>query len=394
MSWLERGFQRNTAGLLDSQTNPDTYQQMLSQYKRAAIADMVGSIGGSTPGYMNQTLGRIPGLLEQQQAQQRQAANQGVLDQYAQQGVLSPHQQALLANNPELMEHFFKERYTGRSLAPGSDFWMGGQVEHSVPNRPQAVGTDLVDPNTGRLIHRAPQNPGVNVNVGGEGPRYEIGSIPPGHRQVFDEQGRPTHQEVMPGTPPARELEREEQARQTQVWQQTQTAGALMRDAQNALQYLDAAPDSPLMRRAQKVIPGSPTARMDAALESVRSTVAINELMQLKQSGVGLGQVPQSQLQMLATLKGKLDDPYLPKDMLQVVLTDLIEGYQQVLSLMTPEDMATWSEMTRREVERAGAAGFGGPPRGPVGPAAPTAPSGQATHRWNPETQRVEPIQR
>lgn len=71
MRSLERGFQRNIAGLLNEQDHPEIYGGLLGQYKRSAIADMVGSLSGTNPGYMDQTLAQLPNLLAMDQAKRQ-----------------------------------------------------------------------------------------------------------------------------------------------------------------------------------------------------------------------------------------------------------------------------------------------------------------------------------
>ena len=406
MNWLERGFQRNTAGLLDQEANPDMYNQMLPAYKRAVIADALGSLGGSNPGHVNQTLGRIPGLLEQQQAAQRQAANQQVLAQYAEQGVLQPHQQALLGNNPELMEHFFKERYTGRNLAPGATYYSGGRDEFQAPNRPQVVGTDLVDPNTKELLHRAPQNPGVSVNVGGEGPRYEIGSVPPGYRQVYDEMGRPTHQEVMPGSPAQRELERQAETEEAKRQYRATVGGTVVQDANRALHLLEGAGffGAGAGARVGQMFTESDASTINNLVESIKGNIGVDQLQAMRESsptGGALGNVTERQLQGLQGLLGRLDITGRPEELeanlkrIHNLYMDQVHGTpeqiefagralglpdEQVQQMMFRYDLP-FDEFGRPRQSQAPA----------QGPAQMVPDSGAPpVRRWNPQTGRLE----
>lgn len=54
-------------------------------------------------------------------------------------------------------------------------------------------------------------------------------------------------------------------------------------------------------------IPGTPMHNFAARIDSIRGNAAIDQLLNIKQSGAGLGQVPQQQLNMLADMTGNLD---------------------------------------------------------------------------------------
>jgi len=54
-------------------------------------------------------------------------------------------------------------------------------------------------------------------------------------------------------------------------------------------------------------MPPTPAGRLKAQLDSVKSNIGIDKLIAIKKEGSGLGQVPQSQLEMLASVLGKMD---------------------------------------------------------------------------------------
>jgi len=392
-------------GLLD-QLPQEQQAQMRRKQMGAAIADGMMAYGGVKPFASQGVAGQVPGLLEEQQAAQRQAANQEVLAQYAQQGLLQPHQVQLLATNPDLMEHFFKERYTGRSIAPGAALTFGGEEQYRAPNRPQAVGTDLVRPDTGELIHRAPQAPGVSVNVGGEGPRYEIGAVPQGYRQVYDEAGRPTHQELLPGSPAAREQEMERATAEARDRYRAVVGGTVVQDANRALELLESTGFFGAGAGAHigRIFSESDAATLENLVKSIKGNIGVDQLQAMRESsptGGALGNVTERQLEGLQGLLGVLDVTGRPAELdanlkrIHNLYMDQVHGTPEQIEMVARakgiplEQVAPLMERHDLPFDE-----FGRRPSVEVGPVTPTGPSGQATHRWNPETQRVEPIQR
>jgi hypothetical protein len=80
-----------------------------------------------------------------------------------------------------------------------------------------------------------------------------------------------------------------------------------------------------------KHIPLTSANQMDALIKSIEGTVGINSLMDMKKGGVGLGQVPQSQLEMLSTLMGSLRQN-LPPQQLRKNMSDIKEIYSDIVS--------------------------------------------------------------
>jgi hypothetical protein len=66
---------------------------------------------------------------------------------------------------------------------------------------------------------------------------------------------------------------------------------------------------------ATSVIPESPAKQLRLHIDSVRGNIAVDQLLRIKASGSGLGQVPQQQLEMLASLLGNLDPSMRPDDL-------------------------------------------------------------------------------
>lgn len=107
----------------------------------------------------------------------------------------------------------------------------------------------------------------------------------------------------------------------------------VLRDVTTAIQNLDkygrfvSGPGGVLQH-----IPGTQAKQLQADIQSIKSNVGVDQLLEIKRQGSGLGQVPQSQLDMLASLLGGLDqtqDPQKLKENLKdigIIYKDIIES--------------------------------------------------------------------
>lgn len=66
-------------------------------------------------------------------------------------------------------------------------------------------------------------------------------------------------------------------------------------------------------------IPGSPAYDFAARIDSIRGNAAVDQLLNIKQSGAGLGQVPQQQLNMLADMTGNLSRAQSLPELMDVI---------------------------------------------------------------------------
>ena len=117
----------------------------------------------------------------------------------------------------------------------------------------------------------------------------------------------------------------------------------------------------------QSAIPTTPANVLNSHLSSVKSNVAVDQLLNIKKSGAGLGQVPQSQLEMLSELLGVLKIS-LPPDVLTYTLKRTREIYEDVMATATEDDMKLIESTVRPGDPQATpqAARRGGPPSGAV----------------------------
>lgn len=227
--------------------------------------------------------------------------------------------------------------------APGSPEWQYYEqaIQKEATNLPtgMTMGPDgkpqyMPEYLQGQQQIRSAGQPQTNVNVNAaQGPRYDVGSIRQDYRQVYDEQGRPTHQELMPGTQGAAERDMRTQSG-------ARVAGNVLRDAKYINGLIDDMHSSPILRSARAKIPGTPEYEMDREIQAMQASIAIDQLINLKQQGGTMGQVPQEQLMTLAQLMGDLDitrDPNRLRDL----MGDIQVNYLEILARMTPEERAS-----------------------------------------------------
>lgn len=101
-----------------------------------------------------------------------------------------------------------------------------------------------------------------------------------------------------------------------------------------------------LSRAAAAGIPGADAFEIQQLVDSIKSNVGIDSLLRIKQSGAGLGQVPQSQLETLQSLLGNLNISRSP-DLLLRDLNDINTRYNDVVS--KSQDSIT--ELDKRELK-------------------------------------------
>lgn len=85
-------------------------------------------------------------------------------------------------------------------------------------------------------------------------------------------------------------------------------ASTVIVDAQRALDLIDEdSTTTGLDAWALRVMPSTKAYALDQMVKSIQANIGIDKLLDIKASGAGLGQVPQSQLEMLASVLGQLN---------------------------------------------------------------------------------------
>jgi len=160
----------------------------------------------------------------------------------------------------------------------------------------------------------------------------DMGTIPPGWRVVRDENGRIIQMEPIPGGPAAMEIEDEARRREPGRRVTSRAAQTVVEDVDRALDLVDK-----YGRLAAGVggvtgwLPETPASQLSQHIESIKGNIGIDSLLKIKESGAGLGHIPQAQLEMLASLLGRLDVKMRPED-LRWNLQRISEIYEEIMT--------------------------------------------------------------
>jgi len=174
----------------------------------------------------------------------------------------------------------------------------------------QAMQLGLIPPDTTFNQFRT-------ATVPGTGPQF--GSIPPGMQMVTDPETGAARMEPIPGGPAERE-------REISAEGASRAASIIVDDFNFLLESLGVDPETgetvgdsrvagPRGRMAVDTdflgsgmfAAGTPTGDFLRQLDSVKSTIAVDQLLEIKRQGSGLGAVPARQLEMLSDLLGTVD---------------------------------------------------------------------------------------
>ncbi len=88
---------------------------------------------------------------------------------------------------------------------------------------------------------------------------------------------------------------------------------------------------SSIFRVGAAIVPGTDAFEVDSLIQSVKSNIGIDQLLKIKKAGSGLGQVPQSQLETLQGLLGRLEIGRNP-ELLASNLNDVKASYEKIIS--------------------------------------------------------------
>lgn len=194
---------------------------------------------------------------------------------------------------------------------------------------------------------------GVNVNFPSE---PTIGSIPKGYAAKQGPNGKWSMERIA-GGPAEAEAEAAAAQQDAKNISRATIAGYTLRDARRIREGIPQMAENGVARWARAKIPGNPEFEVQADISSLQGTIGIEQLLRIKESGAGLGQVPQSQLNLLSRLMGELDIRR-DQDRLDSLIADIQDTYYDVLDRMTEEDLAKVAiakrEMGAMESDRQG----------------------------------------
>jgi hypothetical protein len=191
----------------------------------------------------------------------------------------------------------------------------------------------------------------TNVSVDA---RQQAAPPEPGFRRVFNEAGEAVEDVPIPGSRASRALEEEERQRARGSEVVMRGAQNVFEDSSRALDVLDqygniaAGPGSMLDR-----LPATPARALRSHIDSLKGNIGIDSLLKIKESGAGLGAIPQAQLEMLASLLGNLDTAQSPAD-LRFNLERIRETYEAIVEEEGGNPHEIYERRTRGEFGASG----------------------------------------
>jgi len=162
--------------------------------------------------------------------------------------------------------------------------------------------------------------------------RAGFGQIPAGYMVKADDKTGQVSLAMIPGGPA--ESQKEASAAFTAM-----AARTVIEDANRALEIVNRSPGK-ATGRGQALfgrIPETEANALRQQIKSIQGNVGVDSLVRIKQSGAGLGAIPQAQLEMLASLLGQLD-PTMRADDLKFNLERIRDIYTDIMEKSSGED--------------------------------------------------------
>ena len=182
-------------------------------------------------------------------------------------------------------------------------------------------------------------SPKGEVKEIGRGPLVQVavdtgagfGPVPSGYERVVDPVTGRTIEREIPGGAGERARVQAEQEAMARAETITRAGQTLIRDATTAIQTIDK-----YGRRAAGIgsvlsrFPETAAMELQIDIDSIKGNIAIDSLLKIKESGAGLGAIPQAQLEALAGLLGSLDTRSSPAK-LRANLLDIKRLYEDIV---------------------------------------------------------------
>jgi hypothetical protein len=179
----------------------------------------------------------------------------------------------------------------------------------------------------------------TNVKVGGG----RVGTIPPGFELVEGPDGALSMVPIA-GGPAAIEAQKAADAAAKGSEVVMTAAQTVFEDATRALNVLDKYGKAAAgIGGLTASIPATPAKELDGHIFSMKGNIGIDQLLKIKASGAGLGQIPQAQLEMLGAMLGNLDVKQNPR-----VLRENINRIQEIYSDIVEKEGGNPIELARQ----------------------------------------------
>jgi hypothetical protein len=175
----------------------------------------------------------------------------------------------------------------------------------------------------------------TRVEVGGGGPKFEIGRIEPGYMLTYDESGRPSGMVPIPGSPAADEKDAEAEAEQKRGEGKVENATLQSQEIERAIKMIQEAPRwrTGIAAQLLRDVGGTGAFDLNQTITTIRANIGFDRLQKMREespTGGALGQVTERELANLQAVLGSLDTAQ-SAEQLVANLTRLDNLYADVL---------------------------------------------------------------
>lgn len=215
---------------------------------------------------------------------------------------LSPTERAYAAQSPDAFFDMLKFKQGQKPK---------GKTPTNVMKNAEALGLVPGTPEHAEYIRAVTMRPSSQVNVG-------VSSAPPaGYRYVYDDQGRISSMEAIPGGPAARKIAEEEakvaeaaEMEEAQAAQAAQSAGIVTQDIDRVMNLIDEGNPMTGLYSGIATVPGTAAHDAQRLLDTVRANVGFDKLQAMRAAsptGGALGQVSERENALLQATAGSLE---------------------------------------------------------------------------------------
>ena len=153
----------------------------------------------------------------------------------------------------------------------------------------------------------------------------------------LNEEGKPY---VVPVAGSAEDMKRKKEDKQEEIGKlgKATIAATVIVDAQRALDLIDEDDTTTGADAfALRLVPSTKAYALDQMVQSIQANIGIDKLLEIKASGAGLGQVPQKQLEMLASVLGQLNTAQ-DKETVRFNVNRVLQLYSEIVRTLGGEE--------------------------------------------------------
>ena len=171
----------------------------------------------------------------------------------------------------------------------------------------------------------------------------QVGSIPPGYRAVYNDQGQVESYELIPGSPEAQQQAESESQAQQRTGQRATYVDVVLDEISSVRNMVEnqgpLTPVTGFMGARMRSVEGSPAFDMAQRISTIKGNTAFTRLEQMREAsktGGALGSITEGELELLSNTLGALNPDMSDAEFLRT-LTRLEETYTNIMNKLMQE---------------------------------------------------------